>query len=305
MQRKRKNHRRMNSLCRLICFSLVCVFFLASVLPCIAEEPSCRLTVTPETADKATVNDLTVTICMVAEKVDGRYLPTADFAESGISVSGLAADPSAEKAASIHQHVLEHELIGRSVKTAIGRAVFPSLDKGIYLVYCPSGQQYSFKPFLVVLPQMLNGLIQYEVTSSPKTEEPTTNSHSVYVLKRWDDDNDKAGKRPDEVTVLLKHEGKAVASVILSEENGWAHTFTDLSVDGGYTVEEKSVEYYTAAYNGDEENGFVITNKIQTDKLPQTGQMWWPIWLIAIIGIGFVVLGVIELKGKKDETTSS
>lgn len=46
----------------------------------------------------------------------------------------------------------------------------------------------------------------------------------------------------------------------------------------------------------------VIPNTNQTgDKLPQTGQLWWPILMLAIAGGCLVILGVMELRSKRDE----
>ena len=65
------------------------------------------------------------------------------------------------------------------------------------------------------------------------------------------------------------------------------------------------MEDYTVQYSGDMENGFIITNSYNGEKLPQTGQYWWPIILISIAGVGFITLGIIELElsknGKKDK----
>lgn len=36
-------------------------------------------------------------------------------------------------------------------------------------------------------------------------------------------------------------------------------------------------------------------------KLPQTGQLWWPILMLAIAGGCLVILGVVELRNKKNE----
>ncbi len=65
-------------------------------------------------------------------------------------------------------------------------------------------------------------------------------------------------------------------------------------------MEESAVTDYAVNYSGDSENGFIITNTYNGEKLPQTGQLWWPIAIITVAGVAFVALGVIEMKGKKD-----
>ena len=46
----------------------------------------------------------------------------------------------------------------------------------------------------------------------------------------------------------------------------------------------------------------VIPNTNQTgDKLPQTGQLWWPILMLSIAGGCLVILGIMELRNKRNE----
>lgn len=45
-----------------------------------------------------------------------------------------------------------------------------------------------------------------------------------------------------------------------------------------------------------------LPNTNQTvGKLPQTGQLWWPILMLAIAGVCFIALGIIELRNKRNE----
>jgi len=100
---------------------------------------------------------------------------------------------------------------------------------------------------------------------------------NISVEKKWDDANDKDGFRTDHVKVTLMKDGIAVKSyvdnqgnemsgtVILSEENGWKHTWNDVEVSRGgkphtYTVQEELVEGYEAVITGSVNDGFVITN---------------------------------------------
>ena len=102
------------------------------------------------------------------------------------------------------------------------------------------------------------------------------------------------------VNIELLNGSEVVLAAKLSESNGWSHTFTGVSKDGNYSVREKTVANYNANYSGDMANGFVITNTYNGEKLPLTGQYWWPIILIAIAGAGFIALGIYEVGVKKD-----
>ncbi|HJE18919.1 MAG TPA: Cna B-type domain-containing protein [Aliicoccus persicus] len=100
-----------------------------------------------------------------------------------------------------------------------------------------------------------------------------TNSYApetteVLVSKIWDDADNQDGVRPDAVTVNLLNGYVIEESVVLSEENDWQYTFTDLPVyDNGnevnYTVTENSVEDYSTSIEAtetDEGVSYTVTN---------------------------------------------
>lgn len=83
----------------------------------------------------------------------------------------------------------------------------------------------------------------------------------ISVEKQWDDDNNSAEVRPDSVTVYLKNGETIIETVKLNAQNEWRYTFKDLPRDGTYTVTEEEIKGYSPVVTGDEEKGFVITNK--------------------------------------------
>ncbi len=101
-------------------------------------------------------------------------------------------------------------------------------------------------------------------------ETTITNTHEteqteVSVSKVWDDKDNYDEIRPNSVTIILYANGDKVASVELSESNGWAYTWTKLDkkeagVDIEYSVEEKEIEGYVAEITGNMKDGFVVTN---------------------------------------------
>ncbi|MHC0552887.1 collagen binding domain-containing protein [Salinicoccus sp. CNSTN-B1] len=98
------------------------------------------------------------------------------------------------------------------------------------------------------------------------THEPKTTE--VSVSKEWDDADNQDGVRPEKVTVNLLNDSEIEASAVLSEENDWTHTFSDLPkfADGEkiqYSITENTVEKYSTAIETTEtDNGFnsVVTN---------------------------------------------
>ncbi|MBQ6512238.1 Cna B-type domain-containing protein, partial [Methanobrevibacter sp.] len=94
----------------------------------------------------------------------------------------------------------------------------------------------------------------------------------INVTKVWDDNNNRSGLRPNNVTVELWDDNGVIETVTLSEDNNWNYTFENLPVldDEGevinYTVKELPVANYTTVITNitDYENytycNFTITN---------------------------------------------
>ena len=97
-----------------------------------------------------------------------------------------------------------------------------------------------------------------------------TNTHTpevtnITVIKIWDDADDVDGLRTGSVEVALYADGRCVDKVMLSQDNSWTYTFTDLAkYDNGkeisYTVDESdSITGYDKKISNDS-NIFTITN---------------------------------------------
>lgn len=283
---------------------LLCVLVMTvAALPTAAAE-SGTLHVTLETKDKQPIDGMTVQLCQVATVDSTGYYPAAAFENSGISIAAVVNDPDEAVAQTLMTYVNEHGVDSLSAASAGGKTTFTALPLGIWLVYGEASDEYAFNPYLVFLPQESNGRLQFEVSSAPKVEDNRPHETQVYVLKKWEDDQNAAHKRPDSITVELLNGSTVVAEAALNEDNGWSHTFQGVPKGGTYSVREKAVPDYEVQYGGDAVNGFVITNTYVGEKLPQTGQYWWPIVILAIVGVCFVVLGIYEMGAKwHDEKT--
>lgn len=285
---------------RIFVLTLTIVLFCCFALPCFAATENGSINVTLEDKNKNKINDVTVYLCQVAELNNNGYYPTTVFESSGISISGLINSPDESSAKSVIDYIKNNQINLLSAVSENGNATFSNLDLGIWVVFCDEDSKYTFNPYIVFLPYESNGKLYYEVSSTPKIEDSTPNEISIYVIKKWDDKNNAAKKRPDSVKVELLNGSEVISTAELSESNGWAHTFTGISKEGNYSVREKTVANYKANYSGDVTNGFVVTNTYNGEKLPQTGQYWWPIILIAIAGAGFIALGIYEVGVKKN-----
>lgn len=203
---------------------LACILFFVWSISCMAAPSDCKLTVKLYDENKQGLDGIYVSICKVADINGTDYIPTEAFIDSGISIVGLVKNPSADTANAVYQYVKQHQIESMSACSQNGEVVFESLDRAIWLVFCQEEQEYRFNPYLVFLPQTINGKVQCEVIAEPKVEQNITEAEPV------------------------------------------------------------------------------IPNTNQTgDKLPQTGQLWWPILMLAIAGVAFVALGIMELRNRKNE----
>ncbi len=176
-----------------------------------------------------------------------------------------------------------------------------------------------------------------KVTAATQAAQKT----SVSVRKVWsgDDTTGTTSRRQDSVTVnLLDGTGAVADTQTLSASNGWTFTWTGLAA-GDWSVTEASIpDGYSVSQTSEtttDGKAVTITNttpptgvqgisreKTSTtekstekikgssrseagvaseSRLPQTGQLWWPIWILAGLAAALVIIGLIlRLSGKRD-----
>ncbi|MFT4445789.1 Cna B-type domain-containing protein, partial [Parvimonas sp. G1967] len=137
----------------------------------------------------------------------------------------------------------------------------------------------------------------------------TPGKTSVQVTKAWKDNNDQDKKRPDSVTIELLADGKETGKkVILTKENNWTGSFTDLDEykDGKkieYTVKEKAVgNGYKSVITGNAKEGFVVTN-VRTPKprIPKTGAGSNSALYTVLLGLSGTALFSVFRRKRKEE----
>lgn len=181
---------------------------------------------------------------------------------------------------------------------------------------------------------------QYNVQMTPKIsrekkpDEPSSKTVNRKVLKVWKD----AGydeQRPQNITVCLLQNGIVIDTVTLSEATNWRYEWKDLpySDEDGVKYEYAIVENEVKGYQVSVEIAgvtFEITNTIPGDvpppddttttqpttptkpgtttpttkpspKLPNTGQLWWPVPVLLAVGLMCLAIGVVVRKNKKEE----
>ena len=128
-------------------------------------------------------------------------------------------------------------------------------------------------------------------------------SKSKEMMSKVFEKNDKGFVIKNENSIVKDTDGNTIVfdQQILSDENQWSYTWNDLSSRYTWNVVETTVpEGYTES-SIKEGNTVVLTNTSTTpvieekptssNQLPLTGQLQWPIPVLVIAGIMFLIIG--------------
>lgn len=214
------------------------------------------------------------------------YVASGAFDHEGISLE----DP--ELVTKLDAFVSGGDIPFRKIVTdAEGKAICTDLPLGLYFVK-QTGTVEGFAPcasFLVTLPIRTDSGFCYDVDASPKTD--IARLVSITVRKVWN--TDKSTAIPGSVTVQLLRNDEVIETAVLDEENHWQVTYENLPESDAYCIKEVHVpKGFTATYT---QKGYVFT-VTNTSSLAQTGQLVWPIPVLAMAGLFFLVLGFTILR---------
>lgn len=200
--------------------------------------------------------------------------------------------------------------------TGDGKIRFTDLNPGLYMVsgerYVLGNEAYIPETFIICLPDRENNsdVWNYDVTANPKYEKnaistPSENT-SYSVIKIWEDSASKKN-RPDSIQIDLWKDGQLWDSVSLSSSNNWKYKWEELDSSHVWHVTERSVpDRYTVRIVRNGTTFFVTNtsndgnyNNLVKPKLPQTGMLWWPVGVMALIGILLLFMGM-KIKRKEN-----
>ena len=257
---------------------------------------------------------------------NGTFRVTDRFPDFENSVKDIS-DPR-KLAAELEYYVLEFGLTPDATCTTgqDGIAKLPasgeSLEKGLYLVlgrrHVQSGYIYEMSPMLVSFPRYDESTKEFsnECHIKPKydrTPVPEDGKINRKVLKIWMDKGHD-NQRPTQIVVKLLKNREVYDTVILNKGNHWSYTWENLSANAEWTILEERIELYrpsvtlegitfklTNEYNPPSEPPSEPseppsepTKPTEPPKLPQTGQLWWPVPIMFLSGIMFVAIGIVR-----------
>lgn len=311
-------NKKLNSLLSLLC---VLIMFMGLALPSFAAMDTGRdCTLTMEYRDKestAPIVGAEFELYLMAKPGGSGYELTGSFRNMPVDLSDIESLDMADTAKTVEALASLYGIEAtREGKTnAEGELSIGGLEAGLYLLrghsHSQDGLIYTCSPVLVFLPYYdeTDNEWVYDVEISAKSESKPQNDGEkieLHVLKVWKDDG---LNRPKEIKVHLLRNGESVDTVILSARNNWSHTWKELEKDSAWMVAEDVPEGYTVNISR-EGKTFVITNTKPGEpppppppppELPQTGQLWWPIPLMLVLGIALYLGGYLRSRGGRDE----
>jgi hypothetical protein len=214
------------------------------------------------------------------------YTFTDSFADCGVALD----DPALT--ATLDVFVTEHaDPVKKQVTDAQGYATFTDLPLGLYFVK-QTGNVAGYAPctsFLVTVPNYDDEGYVYDVNASPKTD--IARLTDITIRKVWN--TDASTKAADSVTIQLLKDGVVIETAILSGQNNWKVTYTDMPESDAYSIVEVNVpKGFTVTYS---KNGYIFT-ATNSASLIQTGQLIWPIPVLAMAGLCLITVGTTVLR---------
>lgn len=294
------------------------------------DRPS-SITIAYKTANTA-IRDARFNIYQVATmNKNGVFKITDEFSGININLNG-AGESWRNTALALEGYVDIYDIkpLDTAVIDETGYGYFleesPVIEKGLYLIlgqrHFLDGMFYDSEPLLVSLPSQLSAKSSdwaYDIIVNMKFEvfslehDQTTDCK---VMKVWESDVNGIS-HPESITVHLISNGEEYDTITLSEENSWKYQWTGLDAYMEWSVYEEFLSDYTVEITEHGEtyvvkNTYVpkevkptptpAPNPVPTpppDKpeIPSFGQLWWPVPVLLVTGLTFVILGLAQRRG--------
>ena len=245
---------------------------------------------------------------------EGGYDLTDEFKDYGVEILGIKGEEleSAAQLLAIYATRDKLEPSDKFTSDSSGKHTFTDLEYGAYMVFnkeTASSKSITAVPVLIFLEKDMEVMI--------KPMEDLTTSCKVYKI--WDDNNSKS--RPDKIEIqLLRGDGSVYDEQTLSEKNNWYYAWSDLPEDKYRVIEKKVPSGYQLSASRRNDT-WKLTNKKKTTspketpsggektppdssnskKIPQTGQLWWPVPVLLSAGFLCLIVGLLRRRKKEKE----
>ena len=196
-----------------------------------------------------------------------------------------------------------------------GFGTVTGLKPGLYLLmgqrYYGTDGLYVFTPCLISVPTRLDADSEWIYTVNVRAKCTFTPHGGMgvtakKVMKIWNDPGNEAS-RPKSIQVILLRNGEPYETVELNAENGWSYVWKDLPAGEEWLVVEVVPDGYRMLLE-DENLVTQIVNSndnppppTEPGDFPQTGMLWWPMPVLIVAGVLFIVVGVRLNRRETDE----
>ena len=321
--------RRLGSIILLICFCLCLLPLQAKAISTaeakgpVATQNDCHLTISYRYGDTAFAGQ-TVKLYKVAEvSADSQYTLTPSFGSSGLILNGIQSNSEWDVVRStLEAFILANDVepVLTAVTDKAGNASAESLKTGLYLASAVDVAQGEltccFDSVLIALPGLGtdgNWIYQVAVAAKPEILPPIAPDEKIElkVLKLWKGDQGSKD-RPDQIEVTIYRNGRKYETVVLSEENHWAYTWSAKTAGDDWAVAERKVPAGYTMTVTQRGNTFVVTNtrtpetpEKPTPRPPFTGDtsniMRYTV-AMCVSGMMLIILGIAGKRKRHEET---
>ncbi|MFR3912164.1 MAG: Cna B-type domain-containing protein [Clostridium paraputrificum] len=268
------------------------------------------ITIIDKTYEGKLLENINVKLYKVADFTDNsrsEIVMKDAFKDFELDIDKLVSSDALEESARLcESFIREHSIkpLATIITDENGKAVFSNISDGIYLVMQSqvNYDEYTVTsvPFYVQVPFVdKDGNVNYQVTTYPKNEVVyPEDMDELSVIKIWKDNNNKDKMRPDYIEVGLYGNGQLKETVVLNNLNNWSYTWSDLSKDVVWNVEEIKVPDNYRMTSERNQNHITITNEFDSDgdsyEIADTGdkmRMGFYVMLFAVSG-GLILICV-------------
>ncbi|MCR4639271.1 Cna B-type domain-containing protein [Ruminococcus sp.] len=329
-----------NKICSVL-LSMLCIVMLLSYAMPYSHSAEAGSSVTLICAqDSVKVSDMNWKIYKVGERRSGSFSLTGEYRKYPVDMSELSEDNVRGIAQAIESFIIGDRIKAdaEGITDSSGAAVFNGLDKGLYLAVAKKVQKehltYLATPLLFEIKEDGSAEEAFPKIYSVITLQGEASSYTV--RKIWADNDDSYMARPVNVTVDLFRDGELYDTVVLDEKSNWQYRWNTLDNGSEWRVVERNIPVKYAVLVDYSSKQFIIKNSYAPDifidggeytqtttapavtstipttttsaavsttgpKLPQTGQLWWPVLPLALGGITLICIGILSRKKNKED----
>lgn len=255
----------------------------------------------------------------VGQRVGDHYVLNDSFKDYPVEIDMTSNDSMNKAASTLENYAIIDQIPCQSSGQIdeTGCLVFPNLSSGLYMV---SGTVFNINE---VFYYPSASLIEINTNSDKDNVEHVVYPKVKYALlseinlnntvkKIWNDSKSEH----EEVNISIFKNTELYKTVTLNNDNDWTFNWKATEVAEWRVKETVVPKDYTVSYHSDNgkfavENTFIgtastpppssiVTTAYSKPKLPQTGQLWWPIAILGSGGIIMLIIG-IRLRFKKAE----